>query len=54
MTCITQLSAAAAAVNGIRALQEKGIEVASLQSLHARQPNAVEQTKRAGQQDMSN
>jgi carbamoyl-phosphate synthase large subunit len=54
VTCITQLSAAAAAVNGIRALQQKGIQVASLQSLHAGQPNAVGQTKRAGQQDMSN
>jgi carbamoyl-phosphate synthase large subunit len=53
VTCITQLSAAAAAVNGIRAQQQKGIEVASLQSLHARQPNAVGQTKRRGQQDMS-
>ena len=48
VTCITQLSAAAAAVSGIRAQQEKGIDVASLQSLHARHPNAVGQTKRAG------
>ncbi|MBZ5545127.1 MAG: ATP-grasp domain-containing protein [Acidobacteriia bacterium] len=34
VTCITTLSAAAAAVNGIRAQKEKGIQVASLQELH--------------------
>ncbi len=35
VTCITTLSAAQAAVNGIRAQREKGIEVVSLQELHA-------------------
>lgn len=34
VSCITTLSAAAAAVNGIRAQKEKGIEVLSLQQLH--------------------
>jgi carbamoyl-phosphate synthase large subunit len=34
VTCITTLSAAAAAVNGIRAQREQGIRVASLQELH--------------------
>ncbi|MBZ5515532.1 MAG: carbamoyl-phosphate synthase large subunit, partial [Acidobacteriia bacterium] len=34
VTCITTLSAAAAAVNGIRAQKEKGIQIASLQELH--------------------
>jgi carbamoyl-phosphate synthase large subunit len=47
VTCITQLTAAAAAVNGIRAQQQNGIEVASLQSLHARQTNSVGQARRA-------
>jgi carbamoyl-phosphate synthase large subunit len=46
VTCITQLSAAAAAVSGIRAQQQNGIEVASLQSLHARQPKPEGQSKR--------
>jgi carbamoyl-phosphate synthase large subunit len=36
VTCITTLSAAAAAVNGIRAQREQGIQVASLQELHAK------------------
>ncbi len=36
ITCITTLSAAAAAVNGIRAQREKGIQVTSLQELHQR------------------
>jgi carbamoyl-phosphate synthase large subunit len=35
VTCITTLAAAAAAVNGIRARREHGIQVASLQELHA-------------------
>jgi len=48
VTCITQLTAAAAAVSGIRAQQHNGIEVASLQSLHARQTNSVGQTRPAG------
>ena len=34
ITCITTLSAAAAAVNGIREQREKGIQVTSLQELH--------------------
>jgi carbamoyl-phosphate synthase large subunit len=34
VTCITTLSAAAAAVNGIRDLREKGIQIKSLQALH--------------------
>jgi carbamoyl-phosphate synthase large subunit len=37
VTCITTLAAAAAAVNGIRAQREKGIQVASLQELHAKE-----------------
>jgi carbamoyl-phosphate synthase large subunit len=37
VTCITTLSAAAAAVNGIRAQKEKGIQVASLQELHGKE-----------------
>ena len=37
VTCITTLSAAAAAVNGIRAQKEKGIQVASLQELHQKE-----------------
>jgi carbamoyl-phosphate synthase large subunit len=46
VTCITTLSAAAAAVNGIRAQREKGIRVASLQELHEKedvslQPSAI-------------
>ena len=45
ITCITTLSAAIAAVNGIKAQQNTGIQVASLQELHeaaraARQPAA--------------
>jgi len=36
VSCITTLSAAAAAVNGIRAQREQGIQVVSLQELHAR------------------
>ena len=36
ITCITTLSAAAAAVNGIREQREKGIQVTSLQELHQR------------------
>jgi hypothetical protein len=35
------LSAAAAVVSGIRAQKEKGVQVASLQSLHRRQPRAA-------------
>jgi len=34
VTCITTISAATAAVNGIRAQRERGIEVACLQELH--------------------
>ena len=34
VTCITTLSAATAAVNGIRAQRDRGIKVASLQELH--------------------
>jgi carbamoyl-phosphate synthase large subunit len=34
VSCITTLSAAAAVVNGIRAQQDKGIQVVSLQELH--------------------
>jgi carbamoyl-phosphate synthase large subunit len=41
VTCITTLSAAAAAVNGIRAQKEKGIQVASLQELHQSQSSVV-------------
>jgi carbamoyl-phosphate synthase large subunit len=46
ITCITTLSAAAAAVNGIREQREKGIQVKSLQELHRREvlshpPSAV-------------
>ncbi len=46
VTCITTLSAAAAVVSGIRALKEKGVQVASLQELHqkeavSRQPSAI-------------
>ena len=36
LNCITTLSAAAAVVNGIRARKEHGIQVASLQELHAK------------------
>ncbi len=39
--CITTLSAAAAVVNGIRARKEKGVEVESLQMLHASREKAV-------------
>jgi carbamoyl-phosphate synthase large subunit len=35
LTCITTLAAAAAVVNGVRAQKEHGIQVASLQELHA-------------------
>ena len=41
VTCITTLSAAAAVVNGIRAQREQGIQVVSLQELHAQQERAV-------------
>ena len=46
LTCITTLSAATAAVNGIRAQKEHGVRVASLQELHGMQspgpePSAV-------------
>jgi carbamoyl-phosphate synthase large subunit len=41
ITCITTLSAAAAAVNGIREQREKGIQVKCLQELHAKQPSVV-------------
>ena len=34
VSCITTISAAAAAVNGIRAQREQGVQVASLQELH--------------------
>jgi carbamoyl-phosphate synthase large subunit len=37
VTCITTLSAAEAAIRGIRACQEGEIQVASLQELHQRQ-----------------
>jgi len=53
IVCITTLSAAAAAVNGIRAQKEKGIQVMSLQDLHqkaalSRQPqvSAIPATER--------
>jgi carbamoyl-phosphate synthase large subunit len=53
VVCITTLSAAAAAVNGIRAQKEKGIQVMSLQDLHqkaalSRQPqvSAIPATER--------
>jgi carbamoyl-phosphate synthase large subunit len=42
LTCITTLSAAAAAVNGIREQREKGIRVASLQELHESLRNSVQ------------
>ncbi len=42
ITCITTMSAAQAAVHGIRAQREKGIEVASLQELHWRAPRKPE------------
>jgi carbamoyl-phosphate synthase large subunit len=41
VTCITTLSAASAAINGIRALREGQIQVASLQELHKRQASVV-------------
>jgi len=41
VTCITTLSAAAAAISGIRALKQEQIQVASLQELHQRQSPAV-------------
>ena len=41
VTCITTLSAAAAAVNGIRAQRDTGIQVASLQELHQNQASIV-------------
>jgi len=37
VTCITTLAAAAAAVNGIRAQRDQGIQVASLQELHQKE-----------------
>jgi carbamoyl-phosphate synthase large subunit len=42
LTCITTLSAATAAVNGIRAQKEHGIRVASLQELHQIQSSGPE------------
>jgi carbamoyl-phosphate synthase large subunit len=41
VTCITTLSAAAAVVNGIRALKEGQVQVASLQELHQAKPSVV-------------
>jgi carbamoyl-phosphate synthase large subunit len=41
VTCITTLSAAAAVVNGIRALKEGQVQVASLQELHQGKPSVV-------------
>jgi carbamoyl-phosphate synthase large subunit len=41
ITCITTLSAAAAAVNGIREQREKGIQVTSLQELHQKKAVAL-------------
>jgi carbamoyl-phosphate synthase large subunit len=41
VACITTLSAAAAAVNGIRAQRERGIQVSSLQELHQKRPSLV-------------
>jgi len=53
--CITTLSAAIAAVNGIRAHKNEGIEVASLQELHATRPQPVEEVARnpAGQANIA-
>ena len=44
VTCITTLSAAAAAVNGIRAQKDHGIQVASLQELHQKNAISSQQT----------
>ncbi len=44
VTCITTLSAASAAVNGIRAQQEHGIQVASLQELHQKEAVSPQQS----------
>jgi carbamoyl-phosphate synthase large subunit len=41
VSCITTISAAAAAVNGIRAQAERGIQVASLQELHQRKGSVL-------------
>ncbi|HEV2176419.1 MAG TPA: carbamoyl-phosphate synthase large subunit [Terriglobia bacterium] len=41
VSCITTLSAAAAAVNGIRAQREQGIQVESLQELHQKRSSVV-------------
>ena len=41
VTCITTLSAAAAVVNGIRALKEGQVQVASLQELHGNKLSAI-------------
>jgi carbamoyl-phosphate synthase large subunit len=40
VSCVTTLSAAKALVNGIRALRDKGIQIASLQELHRRPTTA--------------
>ena len=47
VTCITTMSAATAAVNGIRAQRDRGIEVACLQELHLRD-QAVGQSSGTG------
>jgi len=47
VTCITTLSAAAAAVNGIRAQREMGIQVASLQELHQNQASIASRQSEA-------
>jgi carbamoyl-phosphate synthase large subunit len=44
LACITTLSAAAAAVNGIRAQKEHGIRVASLQELHQKEATDTAQS----------
>jgi carbamoyl-phosphate synthase large subunit len=44
VTCITTLSAAAAAVNGIRAQQDQGIQVTSLQELHQKEAVGSQQS----------
>jgi carbamoyl-phosphate synthase large subunit len=50
LACITTLSAATAAVNGIRAQKEHGVHVASLQELHRKQSSRSEPTAVAGSQ----
>jgi carbamoyl-phosphate synthase large subunit len=42
LVCITTLSGATAAVNGIRAQRQDGVRVASLQELHQKQPSRRE------------